>query len=148
MKAKTKEKLIVWICVIAFVLFFAGCIGGVVGITQSHNKNAKTPLGWCVWEITQHEDYADTDYSYTYEVPNPPEGETYEANVYPYVITVYTDERVGLWYCFIQCECNHLLYKTIHKTGSTRTYKDYEVKLRDCDLGYEILVGKDIVYEY
>lgn len=148
MKEKTKEKLIVWLCVVALVLFIGGIFGSIIGITQSHDKNAKTPLGWCVWEITTHEDYSDCDYSYTYETPKLPEGETMEPNVYGFVITMYTDERVGLWYCFIQCECNHVFYKTIHKTGSERRYQPQEVKLIDCDLGYEILVGKDIVYEY
>ena len=146
MKEKTKEKLIVWLCVVALVLFIGGIFGSIIGITQSHDKNAKTPLGWCVWEITTHEDYSDCDYSYTYEIPNPPEGERNEPNVYCYVITMYTDEGVGLWYCFIQCVCNHTLYKSLHLNGGI-TFQSNEVKLIDCDLGYEILVGKEIVYE-
>lgn len=146
MKAKTKDKLFVWICVIAIALTIGGFIGGIFGIENSHNKNSKSPLGWCVWEITTHEGYDDTDYSFTYEIPNPPEGEKAEPNVYCYVITMYTDERVGLWYCFIECVCSHTLYKTLHLSGGM-TFQPSEVKLIDCDLGYEIMVGKDIVYE-
>ena len=145
-KAKTKEILIVWICVIALILAIGGFIGGIFGIENSHNKNSKSPLNWCVWEITTHEGYDDNDYSFTYEVPKLPEGERMEPNTYCYVITMYINEKVGLWYCFIKCVCNHTLYRMLHLSGGM-TFQPNEVKLIDCDLGYEIMIGKEIVYE-
>lgn len=120
------------------LLVIGGLFGSFIGVSLWHDKNAKSPLHWCVWEITKHENYNDTDYSYTYEVPSLPEGEKQELNVYSYIITVYTEERIGVWYCFIECHCNHVFYKTVHNSGGA--FQPNEVKLIDCDLAYETLL--------
>lgn len=141
-----KNKASAWICVAAIALAAGGLIGGAFGIENSHNKDSQSPLGWCVREITKHEGYDGTDYSFTYEIPKLPEGERTEPNAYRYAITMHTDERVGLWLCSIECVCSHALYKTLH-LGGGMAFQPNEVKSIDCDLAYEIAIGKDIVYE-
>lgn len=94
-------------------------------LSACNNENRKTPLEWCLWEIHKHEDY-DCDWSYIYnEIKN------YEdinnSNLYGYYVTVFTDEKIGEWYCFVECKI-----KTMSKS-----YKPEEILLIDCDLARE-----------
>ena len=120
---------VLFIILIGFILF-------LVISYNVHNKGAKTPLQWCVSEITKHEEYDEDDYFYTYETPQPPEGEKLpDPPIYTYLITIITEERTGYWSCFIECKCNHLLI-------SHDYFKAEEVKLIDCDLIYEVIYNE------
>lgn len=126
-----KEKTKLSILIISLILLLLGMFGALIGIQAWHNKDARTPLGWCLWEIHTHENY-DCEFSYTYaEINN--HDDSNNMYLHAYYITVFTDERKGEWYCFIECKCDHMIL-------NKQVYKDYEVKLIDCDLAFETLL--------
>lgn len=103
-------------------------------LTSCDNIVRKTPLGWCLWEIHKHEDY-DCEWSYIYNnIQNYDDEDNYHLKAY--YITVFTDDRIGEWYCFIECELKDLFSRGIGRT----VYSWEEVNLIDCDLAREELI--------
>lgn len=70
-------------------------------LTSCSRQNYKTPLGWCVWEIQEHENYEELCYTYQKMYPNDYEEES-KYSMDCYAITTYTDELRTEWFCFIE----------------------------------------------
>lgn len=82
-------------------------------LSSCNNAVRKSPLDWCLWEIHKHEDYA-FEWSYIYnEIKNHDDSDN--DNLDAYYITVFMDDRIGEWYCFIECE---------HKSFLDRMFDD------------------------
>lgn len=94
----------------------------------------KTPLSWCLWEIHKHENY-DCEWSYVYNNIYNYDGSN-EYGLDAYYITVFTDNRIGEWYCFIKCQHNNLFDRAIDR----KNFALDEVLLIDCDLAREELL--------
>lgn len=89
-------------------------------------KEKRTPLSWCIWEIQRHENYEDCTYTYQDIYPiDYKEESNYYLNAY--VITTYTNDFRTEWYCFIEYK-NNLL--------SAFPYKN--IICIDCDILFEI----------
>lgn len=135
MTTKTKEfwKKLLPFAIIALIFTL---IAVSVAIYLDGKKNSKTPLGWCIWEIHTHEDY-DCDFTYIYQEVEPKSEIQKEAdkgmNIYCFYITVFTGERIGEWYCFIECFHKDLFDKVF----DAKYYAADEVYLIDCDIARE-----------
>ena len=91
----------------------------------------KTPLGWCLWEIHKNEGY-DCEWSYVYdEIHN--HDDSNNPHLEAYYITAFLDDRIGYWYCFIECEHRSLF----DKMAGRKDYSWDEVKNIDCDMAKE-----------
>ena len=92
----------------------------------------KTPLEWCLWEIHTYEDY-DCELSYIYNELNNYDDEDKNPYLKAFYITVFTEDRKGEWYCFIECEHKSLFERMLNRN----VYTAYEVNAIDCDLAFE-----------
>jgi len=106
------KKMIIFLAIIPCLLCSCGAV------------QRKTLLQWCLWEIHKHENY-DCEWAYSYNTVYSPETKD---NLYIkcYVITTYTDDRVGEWFCFIE--------RYNHSNHIVDTYAKSDIKLIDCDL--------------
>lgn len=103
-------------------------------LTSCDGTERKTPLQWCINEIQKQENY-DSDWSYIYnDIKNHDEAGTYSWHAY--YITAFTDDRIGEWYCFIDCEPKNFFYKMFE----LKAYSWEEVITIDCDLVREELI--------
>lgn len=137
---KKKKNLIeILICIAIILALLSGFIVTIVNYCNFH-KYAKSPLGWCLWEIHTHEDY-DCDFTYYYEELEPKSEIRKEADkgceLYCYYITCFTDDRKGEWYCFI--ECYHKL--SFDNAVGYKLYNLEEVVAIDCDIAIETFYG-------
>ena len=99
----------------------------------------KSTLGWCIWEISKHENY-DNDFSYIYERLYNHEAEI-EKGGYGYYITVFTEDRIGEWFCMIKVKrVVNSITDSIINLGGGDSYKREDVVWIDCDLAREELL--------
>ena len=121
---------------IALIVALLGAIIASAIIYAKGKEGTKTPLGWCIWEIHTHEDY-DCEFTYVYQEVEPKSEIKKEAdkgmNLYCYYITVFTEDRIGEWYCFIECFHRDFFDKMM----DSRFYAANEVYLIDCDIARE-----------
>ena len=89
----------------------------------------KTPLGWCLWEISKHQGY--DNYAYTCQeikTYNLEENHKYEYALEKcYIIITYSYPLKTEWFCEIE-------YKNVSK----RYLNEKEVYYIDCDVLYEV----------
>ncbi len=103
-------------------------------LTSCDDTEWKTPLEWCVNEIQKQENY-DGDWSYIYnEIKNHDEVGTHYWNAY--YITAFAYDRIGEWYCFIECEHKNFFAKIF----TSKIYSLEDIITIDCDLVREELL--------
>ena len=128
---------------IAIIVTSIGAAVASAVIYAKGKDGSRTPLGWCVWEIHHEEDY-DCEFTYTYQELEPKSEIKKEAdkgmNLYCYYITVFTDDRIGEWYCFIECFHKDLFDKML----DSKYYSANEVYLIDCDIAREDIFDERI----
>ena len=133
MDAAKKKKLLKILLPISIALVLISILTLYVALVCEHYKNTKTPLGWCIWEIRTHENY-DGELTYIHQEIEPKSEIKKEAdkgmNIYAYYITVFTEDRIGEWYCFIECYHRDFLDKIM----DTKYYSANEVYAIDCDI--------------
>ena len=111
----------------------------LLSLTSCDDVERKSPLGWCLWEIHTHENY-DCEWSYIYSDIHNHDAKN-KPGVSAYYITVFTDDRIGEWFCFI--EVHRKINNPIDSFNSfvgSNAYKPDEVLLIDCDLAREQLI--------
>lgn len=98
-------------------------------LMSCNNADKKTPLGWCLWEISKNEGYEN--YAYTYQeikTYNLEEKHRYDNTLAKcYIITTYSYPLKTEWCCAIE-------YKKI----SNEYLSEKEVYCIDCDVLYEV----------
>lgn len=126
---KIFKKILPALIIVSIVALLCGFVALVI-----HESNKRhSPLWYCIWEIHKHEDY-DCEFTYYHQELEPKYEIMKEANknceLYAYYITVFTDDRKGEWYCFIET-----------KRSIWKNYLPKEVMLIDCDLAIETFFG-------
>ena len=124
--------------IISIILFFGLLCLFVIGVNE-HYKGTKSPLNWCIWEISTHEDY-DYGFTYIYQEIQPKSEIQKEADkgtqLYAYYITCFCEDRIGEWFCFIECFYRDLFDEMLN----AKFFAASEVYLIDCDLIREELL--------
>ena len=113
-----------------------GSVFGIVALMLHIPNNRHSPLDWCIWEIHKHEDF-DCEFSYVYQALEPKSEIRKEADsgcdLYAYYVKVFTDDRIGEWYCFVEFKDLTLGDRLLNG------YRAEQVYLIDCDIITEIL---------
>lgn len=103
-------------------------------LTSCDGTERKNPVEWCVWEIHKYENY-DCEWSYIYnEIENHDDEDN--SNLHAYYITAFLDDRIGEWYCFIECKHKNFF----DRAAGIKTYAQENVIAIDCDLVREQLL--------
>ena len=132
-----KKKIITIITVV--IISLSAIVGFIFGLF-SVTKGRYSPLQYCLWEIQNNEGYNE-EFTYTFEELEPKSEMQKEAHkdcvIYAYYITVFTNDRKGEWYCFIECKMPWY----ISGFGEPKGYRPSEVIAIDCDLAIETYYG-------
>ena len=96
-------------------------------LTCCSTDNKKSPLSWCLWEISKHEDYSEFEYCYQELYSYNIESQTTAKN---YRIITYTVHKETVWLCYIEYQAK----------GYSETIKSNQVIKIDCDIAYIVSV--------
>ena len=124
---------------ITIPIAIVGLIFSIALTVFSLTRNWHSPLQYCLWEIQSHENYESFSTFYYNELePKSEIRKEVDKNheLYAYYITVFTEDRKGEWYCFIEC----LVPFYVLGLGTPRGYDINHVIAIDCDLAIETLI--------